>query len=278
MNFLSRNIFFSCAVTVLVLSSCTSRRYIYSASPPNNPYFSKKGQSQVTALYSSSGANHDASTNGYAHGYDLQGAYSIADHWALTAGYFNRDEKNSYNYYSYNSPFDSSVVTYKRNLIGFGAGYFFPLDNQKDIFLNVYGGIGFGKFSFDDKGRISGANYSRYHNSNITKWYFQPAVNFSTGDYFRAAVILGSSFVHYGNIQTSYTSTELQNFSLDRISNRTLYFFEPGVNFQFGIPQFPWVKFDLTVNAVSYNSNDILGVRSGNTSVGLTFDLSGSKK
>jgi hypothetical protein len=266
-------------IIILFSSSCASRRYIYSSSPANDPYFSGKGQSQLSALYSFSGANDDASTTGYAHGYDMQGAYSIADHWALTAGYFNRKEKNIYSYYSFNSPFDSSIVKYKRNLVELGAGYFLPLDREKDIFFNLYGGIGFGKFSFDDNGINNGTAYNRYHTSNITKWFFRPAINVTTGRYFRAALLLGSSLVHYGNIHTSYTATELQSFSLDRIANRTLYFFEPGINFQFGVPEFPWIKLDMSISGVSHSSvDDILGVRGANTSIGLTFDPSARKR
>jgi hypothetical protein len=265
-------------IITITLSCCTSRRYIYSASPANNPYFSKKGQSQLSALYSSSGGNRDASTDGYARGADLQGGYSISDHWALTAGYFNRNEKDVYDYYTSNTSLDSSIVTYKRNLLDLGAGYFFPLDQRKDIMLNIFAGLGFGKFSFDDIGKLNGANYNRYHNSSITKWFIQPAINFTTGPYFRAAVIFRSSFVHYGNIQTSYTASELRDFSLERINNRTLFFFEPGVNFQFGLPAYQWIKLDMSISGVSHNSENLLGVRSGNTSIGLSFDLSAKTK
>lgn len=275
---MKNTLFVFIVILITSLYSCTSRRYIYSASPANNPYFSKKGQSQLTAAYSSSGGDKDVSAGGSAHGFDMQGAYSIADHWAITSEYFNRKEKDVYNYYSYNSPFDSSVVTYSRNIFDIGAGYFLPLDQRKDIVLNVYGSVGFGKFSFDDNGTMNSAAYTRYHSSSITRWTFQPAVNFTTGGHFRCALILRSSFVHYGNIKTSYTINELQNFSLDRITNRTLYFFEPGVNLQFGFPKYPWIKFDMSLTSVSHAEQDLLGVRTGNTSIGLSFDLFAAKK
>jgi hypothetical protein len=41
------------------------------------------------------------------------------------------------------------------------------------------------------------------------------------------------SFVHYGNISTSYTTDELQFYWLDKIKNKTVNYVEPGFNTQF---------------------------------------------
>ncbi len=214
-------------------------------------------------------------TNKYANGLDLQGAYAIDNHWALTAAFFNRREKDIYNSDIYNSPFDSSIVTYTRNLFEFGGGYFIPLNAKKTITFNFFGGMGFGKFSFDDNGLDGNmTNYSRYHTSNISKWFFQPSINFMPGRYVRISFTIKSSYVHYGNIRTSYSATELQYFSLDIIANRTLNFIEPAWDFQFGLPQLPWVKLDLAVSAVSGPPIHQLDVRSNNTSIGLSFDFS----
>src|SRR5664279_417084 len=104
--------FFIVLIISTCFTSCNTYRYIYSVSPPNNPYFTEKGESKLTAYYSSAG--NDRLTKEYAHGVDLQGAYAISNHWAITTGYFNRREKDNY-FGSYNL-FDSSVVRYKRNL------------------------------------------------------------------------------------------------------------------------------------------------------------------
>lgn len=254
-------------------SSCSSNRYIYSASPPNNPYFQKKGESKLAAYYSSS--DNNTLKNEFARGWDLQGAYAIGDHWALTASYFNRRERDVYNYYRYSNPFDSSIVKYKRNLFEIGSGYFISVNPKKTITINLYGGAAFGKFSFDDNG-LDGirANYSRNHSSNITKWFLQPSVNFMPGRHVRFSFILKSSYVHYGNIQTTYTPAELQYFNLDKITHRTLNFIEPCWNFQFGFPKYPWVKIDLAVSGVANNPRYIENVRQNNSSIGLTFDFS----
>ena len=170
------------SLVVFALSSCSTYRYIYSASPANNPYFTKKGESKLTGYYSGAG---NSSRLEKADGFDLHAAYAIGDHWAVTTGYFNRRERDTYNYSRNNTPFDSSVINYKRNLFDIGAGYFLTLNPKKTITFNLYGGMATGKFSFEDNGTNNGANYNRFHSSDISKWYFQPSINFMPGKYFR---------------------------------------------------------------------------------------------
>lgn len=40
------------------------------------------------------------------------------------------------------------------------------------------------------------------------------------------------SFVHYGNIQTSYTQSEMQELHLTLVNNRTIFYIEPAFNLQ----------------------------------------------
>ncbi len=65
-------------IAIPIFSSCSTYRYIYSASPANTPYFTKKGESKLTGYYS--GSSENRLTDKYAHGYDLQGAYALSDH------------------------------------------------------------------------------------------------------------------------------------------------------------------------------------------------------
>jgi hypothetical protein len=251
-----------------VLSSCDNSRYIYTASPPNNPYFTEKGDSKVAAYYSASGDNGDART-GSASGWDLQGAYAIGNHWALAAGYLNRRERDTYNLGNN----DYSTIDYKRNLFDLATGYFVTLDKKKEFIFNLYAGVGFGKFSFIDNTNDKGS----FHNSSITKPYFQPSVNFMPSQNFRLSFGTRFSFVHYGNIQTSYTPYELENLSLNLIANRTISFIEPALNIQFGIRKYPWLKLDYTLSGTSHPFRGLipkLDSRTSNVSIGLSFDFS----
>ncbi|HXS58225.1 MAG TPA: hypothetical protein VN726_18970 [Hanamia sp.] len=260
-------------VAFTLLSSCASYRYIYSASPANNPYFTQKGDSKLTGYYSSSYENQ---LGQYAAGVDLQAAYAITNHWAVTVGYFNQREKDVNSYSTYDRPFDSSIVHYKRNLLDVGGGYFLPLNSSKTFILNLYSGMATGRFSFIDNGQSNAMDYERYHDSRITKWYFQPSVNLIPGKYFRFSFILKASFVHYGDILTSYTPDEQKSLSLDRINNKTLGFTESEINMQFGLPKYPWIKLDAGFSDASHQfpEDSRLSVRSRNVSIGFTFNVS----
>ena len=266
-------------ISILFLFSCNTPRYIYAPSVPNNPYFTEKGQAKLSAYYSA-GGNSNPRDDEKNRGFDLQGAYAIGDNWALTVGYFNRRERDVYPHYDYNF-FDSSVLNYKRNVMDIGGGYFLPLDRGKNVSVNLFGGVGFGKFSFTDRGvDKSGLAYSRFHSSRIVKWYAQPSLNALPGRYFRASFIFKLSFVHYGNISTSYTSDELNYFSLDKIKGKTIFYFEPAFNMQLGIPDCDWMKIDGGLNFATdpYRNNTRIEARSFNAFIGLCFDLSALKK
>jgi hypothetical protein len=263
-----------------ILFSCTTYRFIYTASPPDIPLFKKKGESKVTAYYSDNKSSDI--TNKYAHGFDLHGAYALSNHWAVTASYLFRREKDYYT--TRNSIFDSSDVRYKRHLLDAGVGYFVFLDASKTISGNIYAGVGGGKFSINDAGFVDSLPYNRFHNSSITKWYIMPSLNFFSRHTFRFSFATKFSFVHYGKIRTSYTGSELSYFGLDKIANATLYFLEPAFSFQFGSRYVPWLAINIVSSFTSdYNSYDDsneshLAVRGGNFSIGMSVDFSKMKK
>lgn len=258
---------------ITFLASCSTPRYIYIASPANNPVFTKKGDSKIAGYYSSSSGNSE--NNIYAHGFDVQGAYAIGNNWGLTASYLNRKEKDIYGK-KYNI-FDSSTVNYKRNLLELGGGYFIPLNKKKTIVANIYGGYGTGKFSFTDNGfTIDSSAYSRNHKSTISRWYIQPSINFLLGEYVRISYLMKFTFVKYNNIITNYTTDEQNEFFLQNLGVRSYNFTEPSLSFQLGIPQVPWAKLETILSGV--NNRKLLGqeleVRSVNISIGFNIDPS----
>jgi hypothetical protein len=266
-------------IITISLFSCKTNRYIYTASAPNSPAFTDKGDSKVAAYYSSS-PNTVLSTN-YAEGFAVQAAYAITNHWAVTSSYFHQNEQDVFNYYSSaNEPFDSSVVNYKRNLFDIGGGYFINLNDKKTITFNFFGGVSMGKFSFTDNGLDGGgANYNRFHASNITQWYLQPSISFLPTEAVRFGIIIKPVFVHYGNIKTSYITDELDYFNLANLNNKTKGFLQFSSNMQLCIPKYSWVKLDMIFSSISNNSALYQqNVRRTNVSIGLNFDLSKLKK
>lgn len=265
----------------IVIYSCNSPRYIYSPSPPNNPYFTKKGDSKIAAYYSG-GSSRSTYGDGKNRGFDLQGAYSIDDHWAILADYFNRNEKDIYDSYRTNF-FDSSIVDYKRHITSIGGGYYTAIDKNQTAFFNIFGGIGMGKFSVTDNGLDkNGVQYSRFHNSSITKWYIQPSFNFMPSPNFNASFVGKFSFVSYGKISTSYQLEEQQYFYFDQLFKKTLFFFEPTFNMQIGASKCDWMKIDLgttfSTNPYFQSTHSRARVRGFNFSAGLCFDFSKIKK
>jgi len=263
----------------LTIASCRTPRYIYSPAPPNIPYFREKGESKLAAYYSTGGDNNEL-TQEYNNGLDLQAAYAVSNHFALTADYFKRNEKDAI--YDYDRTyFDSSIVRYNRNLTNFGAGYFTPITKDKNITVNIFSGLGFGKYSFSDNGFNNGAGYHRDYNSKMSKWYIQPSINFFVGNYFRTALISKVSWVHFTDIKTSYTPGELSYLDLDKIPGKTLTFFEGTCNMQVSFKNMKWFYLDggFTFSSDPFANNESnLEARNFNASIGISLDFSKMKK
>lgn len=113
---------------LLFASSCSpARRYIYTASPANNPYFTEKGNSKLAGYYSDNSDGGQSQANGF----DLQAGYAISNHIGIIASYYNRreyEEERNYNR-------GSSTVNYKRDFADVGIGYFRPINKRKTIFF-----------------------------------------------------------------------------------------------------------------------------------------------
>jgi len=227
---------------LIFLISCRSPRYIYSPSVANNPYFKEKGDSKVAAYYSGGADDNLAGTKNQ--GADVQVAYAIGNHWALTASWYQRQERDVYTYPTHNF-FTSSTINYKRHLADVGGGLFIPVGNSKTVSFNLYAGLGFGRFSFTDEGiDKASAAYERSHSTKVSKTFLQPSINIMPGRLFRMSFIWRVSNMHYGNISTSYTNDEQEYFTLNRLHLSNLTFFEPALNMQLGIPKAEWIKID----------------------------------
>ena len=139
------------------------------------------------AAYYSGGSGRGSSQDSrpYNRGYDLQGAFAISNHWALTGSHYNRKEQDVYNAGYTTNYFDSSIVRYKRNITDIGAGYFMQMGKNRNAFFALYGGIGKGKLTWNDQGLDkSSLPYQRNLQVNLMKYFIQPAFNFYSARYF----------------------------------------------------------------------------------------------
>ncbi|MEO6490654.1 MAG: hypothetical protein ABIO04_11995 [Ferruginibacter sp.] len=262
-------------LVIIFFASCDTPRYAYSPSAHNVPVLTKQGDSKVAANYSTN-ADIQESNNQYSrnrsNGYDLQGAVAVTDHIAVQASYFSRKE-TSYGNSNFNS--DSSVVRYKRNMIDFGAGYFTSINKKDKIFFQVFAGAGFGKLKFTDAGRdFNNILYSRFYNSDLIKYYIEPAIIFRNSETFAASLSTRLSVINFKKVSTNYTLDEKRNFRLDSLNRYAIAFFEPAFVNSYGFKGLPGLRIEYQLGlSLALVRDDFINYRPFNFSVGLVFDI-----
>jgi hypothetical protein len=251
---------------MIVAASCNSPRYMYSPSAVNVPVLTKKGDSKLGALYSTNAAGEetidDEELVSRSRGYDLHGAVAITDNFAIQAGHFYRWEKTE-------GGADSTTVKYLRNLTEIGLGYYLPMNERKSAFFQIFGGAGFGRFSFTDMDRF-GINY---HQANITKIYLQPAFVFRSKGSFSNSIGLRLSSINYSKIKTSYTPGQLADYNLDGLNSRAKIFFEPAYVGSFGFKNVPGLRFEFQGGLSFLMARNYIDYRKFNFSIGSWIDV-----
>lgn len=257
---------YSLLLFVILFSACDTARYAYSPSAHNVPVLTQKGDGKIGAIYSTN-PRTDESFNDeriYTHtnGVDAQGAYALSDNWALQASYFRRWESTS------GGP-DTVNVKYNRNMVEFGGGYYSAMNRRKTAFFQVFAGVGLGKFSFTDRS-ING-NY--FHQSNVFKFYVQPAFVFRSKGSFSTSVALRGSVIKFNSIKTDYNAGQLSDFELNDLDYRAKFFFEPAFVSSFGFKNVPGLRFEVQCSVSLLAAYEPFSYRPANFSVGSYFDL-----
>jgi hypothetical protein len=253
-------------ITVVFMSCRTPEYFIYSPSPPVNPFFKEKGDSKLSAYISGSSGSKIP-------GADLQAGYAITNHVAITGAFYSRKERDKY----YNESDDSVINNYRRRMGEVGIGYFTTINRRKNATFNVYGGYGWGRFLLNERGGNGQVSvYTRMHESNVKKLYLQPSVHFMPGKVFRAGLVTRFSFVNYDHITTNFSNDELNDRTLNQFPGKTYLFIEPTVNFQFVFPP-RWLTLDMGLTLCPtyddvYEGSD-LRHRTLSASMGITLDL-----
>jgi hypothetical protein len=263
----------------IVATSCNTPRYAYSPTAHNVPVFTKKGDSKLAAYYSANGASGTSDGNGNeydkntAQGADLQGAIAVTNNIAVQANYYFRSEKTITN--SSSNSFENSLVKYKRNLFELGGGYFTTFDKNERLLFQVYAGVGFGKTKIKENGTdFNQLPVSRYYNTNLTKFFFEPSITFrSPKEIFAATVATRASVIKFGKIQTNYTIDEKQNFDLDSLDRYGVVFLEPSFVGSFGFNKMPGFRIELQAGLSILYNESFIDYRPFNFSLGFVFDI-----
>lgn len=260
----------------VLLFSCYTPRYVYSPAAHNVPVLVKKGDSKLAFNYSLNAADKASDKfvykDGKIRGYDLQAAYAFTNSWAVQLNYMHRKEQNSGDFGP--GPTDSTVIDYRRRLTEVAAGYFHPLDKNRQVFVQVFAGMGFGKFDFTDNGRdYNSVLRSRYHKMDVTKVFIQPAIMIRSKNNFAASFSSRNSIIYFRNIKTDYTAVELDNYTLDSLEYRPKFFWEPALVNNFGFKKLPGIRLEFQIGLSFLMSRRFVDYRSSNVSAGLLFDL-----
>ncbi len=257
----------SAFVLSITFSSCTLFRFAYSPTVQQIPAFKEKGESRITAIAASTLTGTESS-------YSLQGAYAVSNHFALTAAWNgslrSQDELTTGNGSRTTS---TEIVKYNRRTAEFGAGVFYPISKNKQVFFELYGGYGFGMNDISDNvATNSGPN--GFHNSKTNKYYFQPSLSFHPGNNFTLSTVLRFTSIGYNNIKTSYDNTELETYKLLELGRNRLFFVEPALMTSFGFESAPWFRIQAQLNfsLLTGNTDSRTSYRSNYFSVGFQFD------
>ncbi|MBC7889160.1 MAG: hypothetical protein H7Z13_14890 [Ferruginibacter sp.] len=264
------------AIISIFFVSCYTPHYMYSPPAQNIPVLVKKGDSKLSANYSSdlSGNPFNSGSSGgnkkNSKGFDIQGAVAITNHFAIQANYFNRTERNS----GGGNNADSAVISYKRNLTEFGIGYFKSVHRRDKVMFQLFGGVGKGTFSFIDRGKNrNGFLFINNHEADVFKVYIQPAFLFRIRDNFSMSVSSRLSIISYSHIKTDYTETELYDYKLSDLSNGAYGFWEPAFTNTFGFDKLPGLKFEYQLSTALLLSERRIDYRSFNFSLGILLDI-----
>lgn len=275
---MNKTIISTLLMAAVVISGCYSPRYVYSPSTPNVPILKQKGDLYGAALYSKNveGDKFNDTINivrQQTGGLDLHGAVAVSKKWAIQSSYCYRQEKNHGNTITNN--LDSTVVRYKRNLFEVGAGYFASPGKMNQTFFQVFGGVGFGRLSFTDIGRMRyEANYSRFFKARVTKFYIQPAIMFIDDEY-PISTSLSSKFsmVYFSDVNTNYTTNEQELFLLSNVKAKPYIFWEPSVNLSAGFKNFPAIRLNTQFGFSFLMNKRFIDSRNVNVSIGCIMVL-----
>ena len=254
--------------------SCYSPRYVYSPPTQNIPLLDKKNDVELSAFYGGA-INFFKEKGNYNRGFDIQSAWAITSHFAVMINENSRWEKNGGNDSFF--PADSSFLSYKRNFTEFGLGYFTTRGENIKMKFQAFGGAAFGSSKIFDDFISNSIHYNKYHYSNVTKLFIQPALIYSFFKNFSVALSSRFTEVIFTHIRTSYTPAELRNYLLDSIGVSPVFFWEPAVSYTVGFKKIP-VKFQLQGALTVLLNRRFVEHRNSNIGLGITYNFKNAKQ
>lgn len=258
---------------LISLSSCYTPRYVYSPTAHNVSLLTQKGDSKLGVLYSNNFPGTDkqpSGTKAYSYGLDVHSAYAVSNKMLLQLNYFMRSEKNGDD----QGYTDQPEIRYRRQLVEIGAGSYKKINGSEKKILQLVGGIGYGRFSFTDKGVDAGSMpYSKFHRSNVLKFYFQPAFMYLIKKQTALSVSSRFSILHFSNIKTDYSQQQLTDYELYTLGGDPVLFWEPSFVHAIGFKKLPGFRLEYQFGFSALISRRFIDARSFNFSAGVQADV-----
>jgi hypothetical protein len=222
----------SLLIPAFYLSSCMGPRNIYSVSPFVSPVALKKGATAIEANYFTHSRETNArdSTGFHDNCFGLILSHMLKEKVLVYAFMDAKKEKAHYsnsidslsNLY-YNSGFDSSVVSGKRNTWGAGMEYFFT-SHGKTI-KSIAGSFAYQQMAMNDAGLLLQGPYHRFYKTDQLSFSLQGNLLFKINKSFNLAIVSRLTVLHSFIADTDYSSEEKQKTSLE--DGKTQVFFWP---------------------------------------------------
>lgn len=258
------------------MQSCDAPRYVYSAPTQNIPHLTKKGDFTVAGFVAAGTGSSSAPRidRGYTRGSDFQGAYALSDRVGIIVNRFSRSENRI------SSSVRDSLLTihYNRGLTEYGAGYLFPKKHSaSSTYFQIFAGAATGKFKINENGFSNSLGYTRFHTSDITKIFIQPAVILAPGN-FTAGFSSRFCSVKYHNISTDYDRLELEDYFLHNLSPSAVFFWEPAIDLSFDLLKHKGLKLEVQMDLVILLNKKFVDYRTANFGFGIKVDNNLFKK
>lgn len=262
-------------IAVLVISSCSAPKYVYSPTSINAPFFTEKNQSKVGISYVSHGSESFTRDSfvrrGNAAGYDIQAGYAIAKNWLIHGSYAHRIEDLS----SDNRlPGRYAAIDYDRFYADGGIGYYTSMGTDSIVYFQALAGYGYGKSEFTDFDNNTRAPIDRFHKSTVNKYFLQGSFQLLFKN-IKLQFPNRFTVAHFGKVETNYTQQELSNNYLTGLDGYSILLYEPAINLAFNLNSLPALSLDTQVGTSFKLKGDNQYYRRRTTfaSIGIFADL-----
>lgn len=231
----------------------------------NVPALQKKNDSRLTAAIGNPMLGNETS-------FSIKGAYALSNDFAIT-GALNGTANNSdeFSTKDQNGVITTDAVRYRRPNFEIGAGWIKPLSKDKKVILETYIGYSKGKNKITD---LLNSSPTQFHNSKTNRFYIQPVISFHPLEFISLSLSLRYNNIGYTNIQTDYSSSQIQSYRLKLLETNRFSLLEPSLVISAGIKSAPWIRFQAQTSSTHLLGNKNPGIlyRESYSSFGVVLD------